>query len=162
VLSVRPDIDEHGFSLVELLVVMVIFAVIAAIALASMVGARNQASEGTVRASGVAIDAAVRAFRRDHGSRSPVLGNAGDWPEATKGPVDRQGQHYMRRRDEALAGGAVGVVDSTTGGGTAGRLRYERPTASTYRITVEGRAGGTWKSVCWFGTTAPGSTVPRC
>lgn len=158
-----PATSEHAFSLIEVVVVTVILLVIVGITFSSVRGGQTSANSQTVRTAALAIDEAVRSFRRDHASRAPVLGDSRDWPNANWGPSDRLGETYMRRRSEPLSDGSIDVVDVSGGsGGTVGRLRYARPTATTYRIIAETRSNGTWKSVCWFGTSDPGGGIERC
>lgn len=153
---------ERGFSVIELVVAMVIVLMISAMVATSFFSGRGSANDQRIRITATAVDDAVRAFRRDHGSRTPVLANARDWPDARRGPRDRNAEPYMRKVDESLGSGDVTVVASGTAGGTIGRLRYERPSSTTYRLVAERRSGSRWEGVCWYGTTSPGGTVPRC
>jgi type II secretory pathway pseudopilin PulG len=165
---------EHAFTLVEVTIVVLLATVLSAIAITTMHSSRVAASDQTVRTVGRALDEGIRAFRSDRGSRTPVL-NSADWPNASFGPVDRNTEMYLRRRVDPLSDGSVQIVahqdcgwtecnQGVPGPGMIGRLRYQQPTPTTYRIIVEGKGAGAWRRLCWFGNTVdpPLGGLSRC
>lgn len=165
-----PTTQETAFTMVELIVVLVIVLTLGGIAATSMRGGQDTAREQSIRVSALAVDDAIKDFRRDHGSRVPIVASSStEWPlsKVTKGPVDRQGKPYMRKRGDQLALGEVGIVTSTSGGGKYGRLRYVRDASNirNYTLLVEQRSGSAWKQVCWLGTKRSSDTntgLKRC
>lgn len=71
---------EDGFTLVELLVVMVVIGVLAAIAVPAYLGAQREAYEASAKADVRAITKEVLALQVDgDGAVLDVVGNAGSW-----------------------------------------------------------------------------------
>jgi prepilin-type N-terminal cleavage/methylation domain-containing protein len=66
----RPPVlrDEAGFTLLELVVVMIVIGVLLAVAFPSYVGFRARAVQSTARANVRQVLPAVEAFRADNGS----------------------------------------------------------------------------------------------
>jgi prepilin-type N-terminal cleavage/methylation domain-containing protein len=60
--------DEDGFTLVELLVVLVVMAILAAIAFGFSTGARERASDATARANIRTAVPAIEAYRAETGT----------------------------------------------------------------------------------------------
>ena len=115
--------QEHAFTLIELLVVLVIVAAVTAILIRShsstSASTMRRSAIGAARSYGDAID----DFRKDHGGRPPVLGDAKDWPtgSAAKGPRNTSdGRAYLRGSAPEAVGAKqaqlVGASASTTNG----------------------------------------------
>ena len=75
-----PPQDEAGFTLVELLVVMVVIGVLAAIAVPAYMGSRREAYEASAKSDVRAITKEVLALQVDGGGVVlDVIGSGGTW-----------------------------------------------------------------------------------
>jgi type IV pilus assembly protein PilA len=78
--SLRDARASDGFTLVELLVVMVVIGVLAAIAVPTYLGAKREAYEASAKSDVRAITKEVLALQVDDGATAlTVTGSAGTW-----------------------------------------------------------------------------------
>src|SRR5689334_18942205 len=96
----KDTLKQKGFSLVELLIVVLIIALIAAIAVPNLLAARRSANEGST----------VSALRTLHGAQSTyqTTVGAGDYAGTTNPTADATGLSQLS---------AVGLIDSQLGSG---------------------------------------------
>ena len=106
---------QKGFSLIELLIVVVIIGIIAAIAIPNLLASRRSANEG----------ATISALRTIHGAQNTYASSHGNGEYAgTQAGLDGVGLTQL---------GAVNVIDSTLASGT--RSGYVYTTGTTGRTS---------------------------
>ncbi|MCW2928034.1 MAG: hypothetical protein JWM86_2002 [Thermoleophilia bacterium] len=103
---------EHGLTLVEVLVVMVIIAVLSGISVASIQSSRASGRLSATTTSGFAYANAIDEFARDHNGRYPAGVGTADWARAAeRGPVSTQlggdAHPYLRSVPEPVQDGRV-------------------------------------------------------
>lgn len=127
---------------------LAIFGVVVGFVATTMTTSRTSSSRAAAVASARAVGDAIDDFRKDHGGRPPVLGNARDWPSPViDGPRHGFSQRaYMRRgAPDALRGGVAVLVGPTGSAPGAARwaLQYAPSTAGAggWTITVRDSRG---------------------
>lgn len=83
---------ERGFTLIELIIVMVVLVIIMAIAIPTFIGQRRDAVRSGFRDGAKSYVTAIEAFRLDNAGKVPKFGDVNQWPngaQAATGPVNR-------------------------------------------------------------------------
>ncbi|MCW2956249.1 MAG: hypothetical protein JWO69_1118 [Thermoleophilia bacterium] len=146
-----PRTSEQGFSLVELIVVMVIVAILAAITMMSFGSSKDAANRGKVVAVAQSYDQAIASFALDHTGRMPVPGSR-DWPTVTRGPVEPSitvggaQQPYMRTIPEAVGDGVVAVQTTRP---TAGQAKAANTVGTVYVAIGPGAPATQYRIEVW-------------
>ncbi len=175
---------DLGFTLVEIIVVLVIVAVLMAIAVSGFGGTRHEARRTLVRTAAQSYSEAVEAFALDHAGRVPKFATA-DWPRPASGPVQpnsarRAASTYLGSSvPDPVSSGTVNVTDTSPVGGSETPnakimgtivIRTQAPvppaTAST-QFRIEAWMVGSDRRyeaqmTCYLGNWSPGEGVDRC
>jgi type IV pilus assembly protein PilA len=113
--------SESGFTLVELLVVMLILGILAAIAIPSFFNQRDKARDAEAKAAVRTAQTAIETYATD---------NNGSYAGATSDPT------------APYAAGSLQSIEQTLGD-VGARLTIVGATASTYEVQVESETGAT-------------------
>lgn len=151
---------EHGFTLVEMVVAMLIMAVLAAAVILLFHGARRTSAAKAAQAAGASYSGAISAFKLDHVGRVPTIGNANDWPVVAAGPImsPTTKTPYIRSGAPApVTSNQVGLATTAPAASDPthlGWLQYVAPAgARTFELVVYTRDDVTkpWTKSCSFG-----------
>jgi type II secretion system protein G len=122
--------DRRGFTLVELLVVIVVLAVLAAIVLPKFVGASQRSRESALRADLKLLRNAVSAFNADTGTypasladlaatTAPAAGKSATGTDVNITASDWHGPYIEEVPTDPISSGAFGY---STASGSAGKV----------------------------------------
>jgi prepilin-type N-terminal cleavage/methylation domain-containing protein len=172
--------NERGFSLIEIIVVMVIIAILMAAVVPRFLGAKAATAKKETTAAGLAYNSAIAQFQADHGNVLPAA-KAGSLDMLTlqgkaAGPKNLLKLPYVKNLPSGVAEGRVGVsmdgsncaTDATSNPGTAPALapkalgwvsycvKNNDVNSNAYYIRVNFRdnAASPWKQPCMYGTDA--------
>ncbi|MCW2955556.1 MAG: hypothetical protein JWO69_425 [Thermoleophilia bacterium] len=130
-----------GFTLIEVIIVMVILAIMLTITIGAFRSGRDSSSTSKVVAAGTSYADAIEQFGTDARGRYPEGIGSQDWPVATEGPrsaLARGNGRYLRSIPEAVQDKLVGVGAA----GPDGHLLYvPRPDRTGYELRVIDRNG---------------------
>ncbi len=173
--AARPRRPEAGFTLIEMMVVLLIVVVLIALAVSSMRGAKRT---GLFRASQAAAHSyaeAVESYMADNGQTPPVLGGP-DWPAepwtvrigGPRDPMLQNKRYLSSAAPEAVSDGRVDLISATGAGSTPipeaqATITYAR-TPSNYTFTVRtlGESGAPVLSCVITNSTTIPSGSQRC
>lgn len=147
-----PPVPTHprqdGFSLIELIVVLIIISILMAVAIPHFLGARKTSMHRQVAAAANSYAEAIESFRLDHGGRPPQLGDQDEWPTAqvADGPQNSlTHKHYMRLGAPDVVHQEIATIggDGVRTGGrmTKWHIDYSSHTTPPYSWTL--RVSGT-------------------
>lgn len=78
--------DERGFTIVELLIVIVVIGILAAITIVSYTGISGKANSNTAKANAQSVVQVVEAYAQDNNGAYPSLANLTSYAGTTKLP----------------------------------------------------------------------------
>lgn len=157
---------ERGFTLIELIVVMIVVLVILAIAIPTFMRQKSDASQSGFADSARSYALAIEAFRTDNAGRPPRF-NTTEWPanDAKLGPVNQLMAASDGRRRLYMRGGVPdqfisqeGTLSTQAANGFVNHIQYvTRDTVATlgplqYALIVTAKAPGNKTKVCFLGT----------
>lgn len=162
---------ERGFTMVELLIVMVIVAILAAVAMILFRGSRATAIERDAKATASAYDTAMTSYLADHGNKAP---HNNEFP-MPNGPMNLANRLYLGSVPNSISSGRVTASYSRTCGGpppptsttlAAVTICFKNPVAKArYDVRVWSRKDtqSAFALACHRGTAAqaPGG-APAC
>lgn len=117
--------SESGFTLVELLVVMLILGILAAIAIPSFFNQRDKASDASAKTDVRTAQTAMETYATD---------NNGSYAAANAAAL---------QNIESTLNDASGLVATPTGGGTGYTVSADSSTGTGFSITRDGTTGQT-------------------
>lgn len=135
--KIRQRLNQKGFTLVELMVVIAILGVLAAIAIPKFGDATATANTAKIQADLRTIDAAIVMYQAQKGSNPTGIGAAGD--EATETTLMGAGllvDEPKPPKGNCFKGGSTSV-----------------PVPDTTKYDLE-EVDGTWRAVCAAGNTS--------
>jgi prepilin-type N-terminal cleavage/methylation domain-containing protein len=163
--------NERGFTIIELLVVMVIMATLIAIVVPNLLGAKQATYSREAVAAGNAYNAAIAQFQTDHGNMLP--GNSDQAPNVQgtpAGPASLLKKSYLKEQPAGVVEGRIGVSMSTgcqappSAGQFVGWVAYcpgnLGANAYSIRVSYRSKPGAAWQPSCVIG--APASGLKAC
>lgn len=141
--KLRTSVHERGFTMIEVAIVMLIVVILAAIAIPTFFGAKDNAKQSEFVGVARSYVVAIEAFRLDHSGQAPVIGSA-NWPVAANGPINtmpglpESKQRYMRSGvSPAITSGQATIGTAATG--AKQHIQYivsPAPDGATYSLVV--------------------------
>ena len=130
--------DEEGFTLVELLVVMLIIGILAAIAIPSFFAQRDKATDSDAKSGARTAQTAIETYATEHGGK---YGGADGAALATIEPTLTE---WMNKNPVALTVNSAGDKDYklTVRSDTGNTFSIERLANGTTTLTCTGGSGG--------------------
>jgi len=122
--------NTKGFTLIELMIVVVIIGILAAIAIPNFISMQDRAREGSVKSNMHTLQLAVEDF---------AVQNDGTYPLAADGPAVEAMLPGGVAPDNPFVGGATNIVWGGAAG-AQGELGYAAPGLNQYDITGFGEA----------------------
>src|SRR5262245_44957438 len=145
----RPRVRNGGFTLVELLIVVVILAILAAVVIPSINNASMEAKESALRASLATVRQAISLYRVQHNEVYPGMGGWAEFTTQLTTTTDSSGAAgskygpYLRTDfpDNPVTGTADGTVVATMPGVAPGGTAWIYATVNgELRANVPGAA----------------------
>lgn len=175
---------ERGFTLLEMLIVVIVLAIIFAIALSKFSGAKKSAYFNDGKTVGTAYMQAVSQYQADFANRHPPMTGppalrwSGNNTAATqRGPLNLTGQPYLKSTPESVTAGRVGVSVNTNCGAPGAPSGATTQTAWVsvcylaeprfwVRVIARKNSGALWTGsgalACYMGAPTPKPSYPVC
>lgn len=158
---------QDGFTLVELVIVLVILGILMGIAIPQFLGSKKTALRREAAAAGATYRNAITSYQRQNMGRSPQAPGSADWTIPAKGPINRTDptnpSYLANGVPTAVQGGRIAVLAGPAGAAPPPAkfgvfYQFDPVVRGGYTLVVTAADG----SVICDGSSNPGPEVERC
>ena len=130
--KIRKRLNQKGFTLVELMVVIAILGILAAIAIPKFSDSTSAANTAKIAADLRTIDSAIVMYQANGGTLDNKVATLKDYLVGTDTLVPPTGKCYIEGKNEAVPTGGYSI-DVTAGSASYGRAILDGKTADKFK-----------------------------